>query len=44
MERKMLIDIFKISRNVEKFLNKKIKIIKIKNNHKIQKKLIKIVK
>lgn len=44
LEKKILIDIFKINKDIEKHLKKKIRIIKFKNNHKILEKLILIIK
>ena len=44
LEKKILIDMFKINKDIEKHLQKKTKIIKVKNNHKILQKLIKIIK
>ncbi len=44
LEKKMLVDMFKINKDIEKYLYKKTKIVKVKNNHKILKKLIKIIK
>ena len=40
----MLVDMFKINKDIEKHLYKKTKIVKVKNNHKILQKLIKIIK
>lgn len=42
-EKKVLNDIFKINIDIEKYLHKKTRIVKIKNNHKILNKLIKII-
>ena len=44
LNKKILIDIFKINKDIEKYLNTRTKVIRIKNNHKILEKLIRIIK
>ena len=44
LDKKIFINIFKINRDIEKHLEKKVKIIKFKNNHKILEKLILTIK